>query len=145
MGAWSEYPDGNDYNIDLFSYFLNQYFEWCENNDDKVLEYDPKNPSDPGLGIRMQIRMGGSPDFSESDLEDKNMEVFLQLLKNYNKHHDSNEVVGLAISLARVMNNEKFGIGVTDLPEKNLLSDNIKSFIRDNVGIEDEKVLEFFN
>lgn len=144
MGAWSKYPDGNDGNIDIFACVVNQYFGWQDTKSDESLEYDEEN-NDPGLNVRMSLRTGGSPVFNEDDLKQENQDAILKLLKAYATKHDSETVVGFAISWARLLNNEDFGIfDGQELPVKNLLSSEINDYVLNTLQPEQEAVKEFF-
>lgn len=145
MGKWSDYPDGCDSNIDIFGIFLNRYFAKQE-NPDLEMDYEDESEMDPGLGPRMQLRMGGSPNFGDEDLTDEAMERYLEILQMYDGNISDNEIVGLGISLARVINNEQFGLSVTELPTKNLLRKDVSDFIKRKAldcdiycGFKDEK------
>ena len=103
----------------------------------------------------MNMRGGGTPVFNDGDLTDKAMDIYLEILQMYEGNIDNSQVVGLAISLARVIDNEPFGIfseGSTELPKVNLLRKDINDFIlsiakssdfiNDNVK---ENILVFFS
>jgi hypothetical protein len=142
MGAWSQYPDGNDSNIDIFANFINQYFGWQEDNDENML--DILNQSDPGLMIRMGLRQGETPQFNEEDLQYENQQAFLKLLKNYSEKYDNETCIGLAISLARICNNEEFGIFVETLPNKNLLTKDINDYVLETLQPTNKNIIDFF-
>lgn len=136
MGAWSQYPDGNDSNIDIFGNFIQRYFTWSEEGNEDLYNINDEDKYNPGLEAVMGLRTGASPIFSNSDLGEENMEVYYNLLKMYSEKMGSNTVVGLAISLARVLNNESFGIfgdNSKGMPLKNVLSEKINKFILDNI------------
>lgn len=99
---------------------------------------------DPGLMIRMNLRCGQAPDFNENDLKPKNQEALLTLLKNYVDKYDIETGVGLAISLARIFNDEDFGLVANKLPVKNLLSKNINEYVADILQPSDKGVVDFF-
>lgn len=44
------------------------------------------------------------------------MDIYLELLKFYEKKELCDDVIGIAISLCRVLNMEAIGLGVTKLP-----------------------------
>ena len=131
MGRWSDYPDGSDYNIDVFANVIQRYFMKSEDSDYEIT-YDDEDECDPGLNIRMNMRMGGTPVFNDDDLTDEAMNIYLEILKIYEGNIDDSQIVGLAISLARVIDNQPFGIfaeGSKELPKVNLLRKDINDFI----------------
>lgn len=144
MGAWSDYPDGNDHNVDVLACFINQYFGWQENKSEEYLEYDEEN-NDPGLQIRMGLRTGGSPVFTADDLSSENQDAVLELLKSYHTNHESETIIGLSISWARLLANEPFGIfDGKELPKSNLLSSQINDYVLNTLQPEQGEVREFF-
>jgi hypothetical protein len=130
MGKWGDYPDACDSNIDIFGIFINRYFA-KQNNPEMKMNYEEEADCDPGLTPRMQLRMGASPVFYDSDLTNESMDIFKEILNMYDEHISDNQVVGLGISLARVLNNEQFGIGIKELPMKNLLRKDISDLIKE--------------
>lgn len=142
MAIWSKYPDGSDYNIDTFAAFVERYFVKCI-NPKLEFNYDDEPDFDPGLTVRMDLRLGGSPKFSEEDTSDKAMDYYLELFTMYSKHIEARHVVGFAISLCRLINNEKFGLGVDVLPEQNPLRNDITIFINGLIKqMEDEEIID---
>jgi len=138
MGAWSEYPDGNDSNIDIFASLITRYFVKTEDPEKNVTNYADESNYDPGLQPRMALRIGESPIFTNDDLTNQAMDIYLAILKMYAENLDDWQLVGLAISLARVLNNENFGIGMTALPKKNLLRSDINEFIKEHLQFDSD-------
>ena len=150
MGGWSEYPDGNDCNIDMFSAFLSRYFH---KSDDSELEmiFSEEDDYDPGLTQRMSMRNGG-PEMFDKDLTNDAMDIYLELFKMYIANIDSVSVVGFAISLCRLLNNEEFGIfgeyasGLPNNPSP--LRNDINKLICDLIVVDNEisaKISNYFN
>jgi len=142
MGAWSKFPDGNDRNIDIFASFIQRYFEMCDNPNCDYHE-DPDGREgrfDPGLMVRMDLRMGSAPSFNDGDKTPERMKLIFDLLKFYDEHYDDEVVLGLTISLCRLYNKEQFGIGVTTLPQiPSPLTDEMNAWIQEKICDEEEE------
>lgn len=82
----------------------------------------------------MQIRTDASPIFYEDDLTDEAMDIYKEILEMYDENISDSNIVGLGISLARIINNEQFGIGVTEMANKNLLRKDISDFMKEKAS-----------
>lgn len=74
MGAWSKFPDGNDYNTDLFSYFITRYFCFLEGG--SYME-DDDSTYDLGLSHRLELRCGVSSNIFLKMIKKKNPWIFI--------------------------------------------------------------------
>lgn len=129
MGEWNDYPDGNDHNVDMFAYFLSRYFALLENPNLKF-DYSKENEFYPGMNKSLGMRIGQVPEFTKDDKLETSMRLYLSLFENYSKHINADSVIGFAISLARILNQEPFGVfNAKNLPKSNPFNNDINKYI----------------
>ncbi len=157
MGMWSDYPDGNDGVADRLGVFLQRYFIMCDDDDEyeKELNFNEEDKYHPGMNNSMKLRMGEAPIFNENDTSKKSMDIYFKLFNFYSLHIDSFTLVGLAICMSRLINNEPYGIFIKEgkkLPVKKCpFAADIKKLISNKIVELDIKediknnILEYFS
>jgi hypothetical protein len=157
MGAWSDYPDGNDAVADKLSIFIQRYFMMLANDAEfaRELKFKEEDNYYPGLDCSLGLRTGGAPIFNKDDLSVRSMKIYLKLFTFYSLHVDSFTLVGLAVGMSRIINNEPYGIFVDeakDIPQRKCpFGPEIKSIIHREIEGADlkekcyEKILNYFS
>lgn len=156
MGAWSDYPDGNDTVADQLAIFLQRYFMMIldDTEFEKELDFSEEGNYYPGMDRALALR-NLAPVFSKDDLSKRAMEIYFKLFTFYSLHVDPFVLVGLAIGMSRIINNEPYGIfakEAKDIPqEKCPFGPNIKSIVCKKIKHAElkekcyEKILKYFS
>lgn len=135
MCSWSKYPDGNVESVDTFACMINQYFRWQHAEDPVYLGY-AESENDPGVATRISLLRGWSPVFDEEDLRPENLDAMLQITRSYADHYKPEAVIGFAMSWARVLNNEPFGLKEGAVPSGNLLGAEFNEYVSKELGLD---------
>jgi len=114
MGKWSDYPNCNDANLDIFANALQRYFML---DDDKDSDMDKKEHEYyPGIICALGLR-NGLPESKESDLTDESMDHFFRIIKIYKDKYDDETAIGIALTFSHFLHNDDFGVFVPRMPK----------------------------